>query len=162
MLKKILNLIFCLLFICVLSGFAKVLQGTVAIDVPEDFYGTWRVSSVLVDTNSPGNFKKKNADLWNISKKNDVITLSNPFSGAKSSVNVDYANANTVKFSTRGNYDNKILIDEVEIHLDNDKFTGINIITLETHSDIDNRIVKTVKAKYTLKGDRIATMGIGE
>ena len=142
--------------------FAEVIKGGVAYEVPVNFFGTWRVSSVLTDTDSPGNFKTKNSDIWNLYQKGDVITLTNPFSRATSSVNVDYANQNIVKFSTKGNFDGKILTDTVEITIVGEEFTGTNTIVLETLSNIDNTVVKTATAIYKLKGEKIAGMSIGE
>lgn len=158
--KKLILLL--VLFISSAVVFAEVIKGGVEYDVPVDFFGTWRVSSVLVGTDSPTNFKSKNSDVWNIYKKGDVITLTNPFSRATSSVNVDYANQNIVKFSTKGNFDGKILTDTVEIIINGDEFTGTNVIVLDTLSNIDNTVIKSISAKYKLKGEKIAGMSIGE
>ena len=142
--------------------FAEVLTGGVEYVVPVDFWGTWRVSSVLIDTDSPDNFKNKNNDIWNLYQRDNVITLTNPFSGATSSINVDFVNDNVVKFSTKGNFDGKILTDTVEIAISKNEFEGINTIVLETLSNVDNTVIKTATAIYRLKGDKIAGMSIGE
>lgn len=147
---------------CSLSVFAEVLKGGIEYQVPTDFFGTWRVTSIRVETNSPQNFRQKNTDIWNLSKQGDVITLTNPFSKATASVNIDYANKNVVKFSTEGNYDNKVLTDTVELTLSEDKFIGVDTITLETLSNVDNSVIKTVSATYKLTGEKIAGMSIGE
>ncbi len=158
--KKLLVLLFLLLSSVVV--FAETLKGGIEYEVPVDFFGTWRVSSVLIDTDSHGNFKTKNNDIWNLYQKGDVITLKNPFSGAISSVNVDFVNNNVVKFSTKGNFDGKILTDIVEITISKDEFEGTNIIVLETLSNVDNTVIKTATATYRLKGEKIAGMSIGE
>ena len=128
--------------------------------VPTAFFGTWRVKSTLIETDSPANFKKENVDIWNLSKQGSVINLENPFSGASASITLDYAGTDAIRFSRKGNYDSRILTDTVELHLDKDKFTGINTLTLETLSDIDNSVIKRVSAKYSLKGEKIAGTNI--
>lgn len=143
-------------------GYSEVLSGSISYEVPSSFYGTWRVSSVMIDSDSPSNFKKKSSDIWNLYHRNGVITLTNPFSGATSSVNINYVNQNFVKFSSSGNFDGKILTDTVEITIDNDEFFGINTIVLDTLSNVDNKIIKSAKATYRLKGEKIAGMSIGE
>ena len=158
--KKLLVLIVLLLSSAVV--FAEVLTGGIEYEVPVNFFGTWRVSSNLIDTDSPGNFKARNNDIWNLYQKGNVITLTNPFSGATSSVNVDFVNNNVVKFSTKGNFDGKILTDTVEITISKNEFEGTNIIVLETLSNVDNTVIKTATATYRLKGEKIAGMSIGE
>lgn len=124
--------------------------------VPPAFFGTWRVSSLLKSTDSPSTFKKNNIDIWNLSKQGDVVTLSNPFSGANASITLTYADANAIKFAKNDKYDGKILTDTVELNLDNDKFSGVNTLLLETLSDVDNSVIKSVTATYVLKGEKIA------
>ena len=91
---RILAVLICLMFpVCNVQANEGAFQvGVSYIDyVPSDFFGTWRVKSVLVETNSPSNFKQKNLDIWNISKNGNVINIRNPFSGAQASVNLNYA-----------------------------------------------------------------------
>lgn len=124
--------------------------------VPPVFFGTWRVSSTLSSTDSPATFKKHNVDIWNLSKEGDVVNLSNPFSGASASITLTYAEANTIKFTKKDKYDGKILTDTVELNLNEDKFSGVNTLLLETLSDVDNSVIKSITATYTLKGEKIA------
>src|SRR5574344_130564 len=103
------------LFITGISVFAQegvVLKGGVSIDkVPKTLYGEWRVSSRLLSTNNYSIFKDSSVDLWNLSRVGNVITLDNPFSGAKASIVVDKVEGNLIKFKKTGNYDGKILLD---------------------------------------------------
>ena len=101
-------------------------------------------------------FKKNNVDIWNLSKEGNVVNLSNPFSGANASITLIYANQNVIKFTKKDNFNGKVLTDTVELNLNNDKFSGINIILLETLSDIDNSVIKSETATYSLEGERIA------
>lgn len=163
-LKIILSFFFILNFTLFTNSQARqndnVFEAGISIVVPNSFFGVWRVQSSLIDTNSPSNFKKNNLDLWNISKDLDVINLSNPFSGASASIDIKSVNGNTIVFTKKGNYDNKILTDTVEITLNEDKFTGKNNLRLETLSDIDKSVIKTAEAEYQLKGEKIAGMNI--
>ena len=131
----------------------KVLTGYVEM-VPQSFFGTWRIVSKRIDTDNPAYFKEKSLDLWNLSKSFDVITLSNPFNGARAEIKLDRVETNYIVFTKKGKYDNKILTDTVEIMLDGDSFTGFNTIKLDTYSN--GKIKKSDTAKYSLKGEKIA------
>lgn len=124
--------------------------------VPSVFFGTWRVASKLTSSDSPANFKKENIDIWNLSKDGNVVNLSNPFSGANASITLTYAEQNIIKFTKKNKYEGKILTDTVELNLNGNEFSGINTILLETISDIDNTVIKSVTATYSLQGEKIA------
>lgn len=128
--------------------------------VPKAFYGTWRVKSTLESSNSEGTFKGNSVDLWNLSKQGDVITLENPFSGAKASITVDEANDKLIKFKKNGLFDNKKLTDIVQLNLNGDSFSGTNYLILDTVSGIDKSIIKTERATYKLMGEKISGSSI--
>ena len=142
----------------------KTLSAGVSLteSVPVSLMGTWRVASVLKDTDSPVNFKKTGVDIWNLSKVGDVINLSNPFTGATASISVSYVNKNTVKFSKVGNYDRQKLTDTVEITIEDDKFSGVNHLKLETLSEADNSVTNVKTATYVLRGEKISGTSILE
>lgn len=125
-------------------------------EIPKAFFGSWRVTAKLVDTNSYGTFKPQSADLWNLSRVGDKITLSNPFSGANAEISVKTVEGNLVVFSKRAPYDNKVLTDTVTIRLSGNSFSGINYLTLESYSLVDNHLMKTEHAKYTIKGEKFS------
>ena len=129
-------------------------------EVPPALMGTWRVAAALKSTDSPTNFKKTSVDIWNLSRNNDVINLSNPFTGATASINVSYVNKSTIKFTKVGDYDNQKLTDCVEITLSGDKFVGVNTLTLVTYSRNGNAVVSTKTATYALTGAKISGAGI--
>lgn len=128
--------------------------------LPEMFFGTWRVSSHLVSTNTPSKFKHDGVDLWNLSRENNVITLSNPFSGANAEISLQYVEGNKIRFTKKGDYDNMKLTDTVEIELSKDNFTGSNKLLLETLSAVDNSVIKTGIAVYNLRGEKISGSSI--
>ena len=129
---------------------------SLAEQIPVGFMGTWRVSAKLKTTDSPQNFKQTSVDIWNLSKKGDVINLSNPFNGASASVRVDYVEGNLIRFTKVGNYDNKKLTDTVDLKLNGNTFTGINTLVLETFSTYDNSLIYKDTALYILKGEKIS------
>ena len=135
-----------------------VLKAGVSLDaiVPDVFFGSWRVKSAIIESDSSGFFKQNNVDLWNIFKNDDVITLENPFSGARASITLREVKDNKVVFEKVGFYNNQKLIDIVELYLDKNSFKGYNYIKLITISDVDGHILKTINAKYSLYGDKIS------
>ncbi len=125
-------------------------------EIPKSFFGSWRVKATLADTNSYGTFKPASTDMWNLSRTGDKITLSNPFSGANAEISVKTVEGNLIVFSKRAPYDNKILIDTVTLRLDKTTFSGVNDLTLESYSLVDNHLMKTEHAKYIIKGEKIS------
>lgn len=164
--KNIYKFIIMIMAIFVLGGVqvsdcAETQQGGMVLKasvtkVPDSFFGTWRVASQIIDTDSPVTFKQKSLDLWNLSRTNDVITLSNPFNGANADITIDRVNENYIVFRKTGKYGGKVLTDIVEIRLNGDTFTGFDSLQLDTYSDVNGKIIKTETAKYSIKGERIA------
>ena len=135
----------------------KILSAGVSVnDVPKAFFGSWRVTAKLDDSNSYGTFKPASIDFWNLSRIGDKITLENPFTGAKAEISLRTVEGNVVVFSKKAPYDNKMLTDVVTIRLSNNEFNGINDLTLESFSLVDNHLMKTEHAKYIIKGEKIA------
>ena len=124
--------------------------------VPQAIYGSWRVVSKRVDTDSPAIFKSEGIDLWNLSLENDVINLSNPFSGASAKIEIKNVDGNTVTFTKKGKYGNKILTDTVTINIQADKFEGSDRLKLDTISDVSGKIIKSEMAIYSVKGEKIS------
>ncbi len=152
---------FLLIFIVLLIGsigFTEPLKAGISkIDMlPDDFFGSWRVVAKIDKQSGSTNFKPNMIDLWNLSRKGDVINLNNPFTGASASVKLDYVEGNIIRFTKIGDNDNKKLTDTVDLKLNGDTFTGINTLKLETFSTYDNSLIKTDTALYILKGEKIS------
>lgn len=142
---------------CVFAEENYTLKTGISIDkVPKDFYGTWRVSSKLLSTNSEGLFKENSVDLWNLSRTDNVITLDNPFSGAKASITLSSVDGRAIKFKKTGDYDGKKLTDTVQLVLEKDTFKGVNNLKLDTISTLDGKVIKTEWATYNLTGEKIS------
>lgn len=134
-----------------------VLKAGVSIDkVPKDLYGTWRVTSKRLSTNSEGIFKNSSVDLWNLSRSGDVITLDNPFSGAKASIVINHIQNRSIKFKKIGDYEGKKLTDTVQITLEKDTFKGVNNLKLDTFSEVDGGVIQTQWAVYSIFGEKIS------
>ena len=149
-------LLFFISVICCSASFAHnettVLSGEVTM-IPRTFYGTWRVVSSKFDSDS-NIFKEKSLDIWNLSRTGNVISLCNPFNGAKAEITIERVEANDIVFTKTGNYGKKILTDKVELSIDNDSFTGTNTIKLDSYSD--GKLIKTETATYKIRGEKIA------
>lgn len=141
---------------------AAVLEAGVSVDeIPEALFGSWRVSAKLDDTNSYSSFKPQSIDFWTLSRVGDVLKLDNPFSGANAEVSIKTVEGNLVVFSKKLAYDgNKILTDTVTLRLNENEFSGINNLTLESFSLIDNHLMKTETARYIIKGEKISGSSI--
>lgn len=141
---------------------AEPLKAGVSIDsVPDTFYGSWRVVAKIDKQKGETYFKPIAIDFWNLSRQGNVINLTNPFTGASASVNVDYVEGNLIRFTKIGSYDgNKKLTDTVDLKLQGDTFTGINTLTLETFSNFDNSLIRKDSAIYILKGEKVSGQSI--
>lgn len=153
-----------LLLIFGLSVNAETLKAGVSIDnVPNYFYGSWRVVAKVDKQTGNVNFRPQTVDIWNLSRNGDVINLNNPFTGASASVKLDYVDGNIIRFTKSGEYDNnKKLTHTVDLKLTGDTFTGVNYITLETFSNFNNSLIKKDTAIYILKGEKISGSSITE
>lgn len=159
----------CILFVMImfiLSSSAEegyTLSAGVSInDVPKTLFGSWRIIAKLEDSNSYGTFKPQSADMWTLSRVGDIITLSNPFTGATAEITVRAVEGNLVVFSKKAPYDNKMLTDTVSIRIDKNSFSGINTLTLESFSLVDGHLLKTENARYLIKGEKISGENIIE
>ena len=141
-----------------LSAQATVIEAGVSIDhVPKALFGSWRVSAKLDKTNAPYSFKPQSIDFWELSRIGDTIKLNNPFSGANAEISVQTVEGSLIVFSKRLPYDgNKVLTDTVTIRLQENKFTGINTLRLESFSLIDNHLMKTETATYNITGEKLS------
>ncbi len=146
------------MFFAIQTAQAAVLEAGVSIEeIPPAFFGSWRVRATLENTNSYSTFKPQSMDFWNLSKVGDRVVLDNPFSGANAEISVQTIEGNLVVFSKKLPYDgNKVLTDTVTLRLGENEFSGINSLTLESYSLVDNHLMKTETAIYQIKGEKIA------
>lgn len=155
--KKLFILLLILLTGGVVTAEDFTLKAGVSVnDIPKAFFGSWRVTAKLEDTNSYGTFKPQSIDFWTLSRAGDKVTLSNPFSGANAEVSLKTVEGNLIVFSKKAPYDNKMLTDTITLRLSDNTFSGINTLSLESFSLVDNHLMKTETARYVIKGEKIS------
>ena len=146
-------------FFSVTNVFAEefTLKAGVSVnDIPKAFFGSWRVIAKLEDSNSYGTFKPQSIDFWTLSRVGDKVTLSNPFTGANAEVSLKTVEGNLIVFSKKAPYDNKMMTDTITLRLSDNNFSGINTLSLESYSLVDNHLMKTETARYVIKGEKIS------
>ena len=163
MINMLKNFFILFLLLIGISVSAKTLTSGVSMvgNIPNSFYGNWRVIAKIDKQSGSVYFKPNTVDFWNLSRNGDVINLNNPFTGASASVKLDYVDGNIIRFTKTGEYDgNKKLTDTVDLKLTGDTFSGVNYLTLETFSTYDNSLIKKDTAIYILKGEKISGTSI--
>lgn len=142
--------------VCSTAMATTIKAGVSVEEIPKGFFGSWQVSAQLEKTSNYSTFKPQSKDLWNLSRVGNVITLENPFTKAHAQIDIKQTEGNVIVFSKTSSYDNKILTDTVTIRLNGNTFGGYNDIVLETVSLHDGHILKVERAKYLLKGQKLA------
>lgn len=101
--------------------------------VPKGFFGTWKIESVMMYSNNKEMFNEVTTDFWNLSKVGDVITLTNPLSGAEASVTVDEVQGNQIKFSHVTKGKNAKMTESPTLTLNGENFYGTDKIVIEKY-----------------------------
>ena len=154
--KRVIGL---LLGIClsVLVVRSYTIEAGVSVDkIPKTLFGAWQVEGQLIETNSARTFKPTSMDLWNLYRVGNVLTLENPFNGAKAEVGLKSTEGNLVVFTKTSDWDNRVLRDIVSIRIEKDTFSGINDVSLETLSIYDGHVLKKETARYRITGKKLS------
>ena len=119
----------------VLPANSMVLQAGVSLSeqVPDGFFGSWKITSVMTYSSNPKIFNETTTDYWNLSKVGDVITLTNPVSGAKASVTVEEVKGNRITFSHEIKGRNGKMIETPSLTLNGENFHGTDKIVIEKY-----------------------------
>ncbi len=101
--------------------------------VPQGFFGSWKITSEIISTNNKKMFNETSTDYWNLSKVGDVITLTNPVSGAEASVTVEDVKGNKITFThvTKGR--NAKMTETPTLTLNGENFSGTDKIVVEKY-----------------------------
>jgi len=162
--KKLFLIITCFLTLTVLSVFAEgtVIQGGVSLSdqIPKGFFGTWHIASIQTFTSNPMLFTGAGTDFWNLSKVGDVITLSNPVSGATASVTIEEVNGNQIKFVRTSENQSEKVIETPTLILDGENFYGTDKIVIEKYKF--GELVGTDTVEYRIKAKKISGNSAGE
>ncbi len=167
--KKFL-LFFLIFFGSLLNANAMSLQGGVSESViNKGFFGTWHVTSKIIESNSSSEFNALSVHIWNLSGYGNVLILENQFSGARSEIKVEKAidgpnggmDGSLLKFrrtQEKGDGANKIILTETpEITLQGDIFKGFDTFFIEKYKD--GVLYKKEVVKYKIVGQRIIGNG---
>lgn len=136
-----------------------VIQGGVSLSnqVPKGFFGTWKVTSTQIYTNNPDLFTDRSTDYWNLSKQDDVITLSNPVSGATASVTVSDVKNNQITFTRSKKDRNENVTETPTLTLKGENFSGTDRIVIEKYKF--GELVKTDIVEYKIEAVRVSGAG---
>ena len=154
------GLIFLIVLSLCLPVFSETLiRGGVSLSdqVPKGFYGTWKVTSVQTYTNNPALFTERSTDYWNLSKDDDVITLSNPVSGAIASVTVKAVKNNQITFTRRKKDRNENVTETPTLTLNGENFSGTDRIVIEKYKY--GELVSTDIVEYKIDAVKISGDG---
>ena len=134
----------------------KLSAGISIDEVPKALYGSWRVVAKLSETDNYATFKPQSVDMWTLSRVGNQITLSNPFSGANATISLQTVEGNLVVFSKKSPYGDKMLTDTISLRLNDNTFSGINTLLLESFSHVDKHSLSKERATYLIKGEKIS------
>lgn len=133
-----------------------VLQAGVSLSdqVPKALFGTWKITSKMTYSNNPDMFNEKSIDFWNLSKSGDVITLTNPISGAQASVTVEDVNGNQVKFTHVTKNKTAKMTETPTLRLNGENFSGTDKIIVEKYKD--GKIISKDTVIYSIIAEKIS------
>lgn len=140
----------------------KVIQGSVSMvdSIPSEFFGSWKVTSVQTFNNNPRLFAPFSIDYWNLSKADNVITLTNPESGASASVFVNEVNGNTVKFTRTSITKNEKVTETPIITIRGENFYGTDKIRIETYKY--GQVVRVEVIEYSLTAQKLSGASVNK
>lgn len=138
------------------KGTNMVLRAGVSLSdkVPQGFFGTWRIRSTITYTNNKDMFNEITTDFWNLSKVGDVITLTNPVSGAEASVTVEDVKGNQIKFTHTTKSKNAKMIETPTLTLNGENFYGTDKIVIEKYKYGEK--ISTDVVVYSIKAQKIS------
>ncbi len=134
LLKKLLILLTLMVLTCSTVESMTLKAGvSLSNQVPKGFFGSWQIKSTMTYSNNKEIFNEESTDYWNLSKVGDVITLSNPLSGAEASVTVEEVKGNQIKFTHITEGKNAKMIETPTLTLNGENFSGTDKIVLEKY-----------------------------
>ena len=157
--KRPVVLILMIICFCMPVFSETVIRGGVELSdmVPKGFFGTWKVTSVQTYTNNPMLFTERSTDYWNLSKEGDVITLSNPVSGAVASVTVNEVRGDSITFTRKKKDRNENVTETPTLTLKGEKFFGTDRIVIDKYRY--GELVSTDIVEYRIDAVRVSGDG---
>lgn len=126
--------------------------------VPAGFFGSWKVMAVRVQTSNNDMFSPYSVEIWNLSKTNDVITLTNPISGATASITVKDTTSDTFTFQRVTGDSKETVTETAKLTLNGDSFIGCDTMVVKYYKN--GNIIKTENVAYNLKAYKISGAAI--
>ncbi|MBQ7450712.1 hypothetical protein IJS77_04780 [bacterium] len=130
----------------------QVITGTVSLieNVPDGFYGTWKVVSVQTYSNNPFMFNSTSVDVWKLEKRNNNLILTNPESGATATVTLEDVQNNTIKFVRKSDTPYEKVVETPEITLSGENFFGTDTIVINKYKN--NTYIGKEVVQFKVKG----------
>lgn len=134
----------------------KVFNANISVskDLPEEIYGEWRVASQTIETNNPDYRENIGLDNWIFARSGDKVTISNPKSGATSTITVNEVVGNKAKFTREKVTEDYIETENLEVIIEGAKFSGTDTQIIK-HLNKD-KTYKTDVVKYRVVGKKIS------
>lgn len=125
-------------------------------ELPQELYGTWSVTSVVIESNQSDYFRGKVSDIWTLQKNQKKITLTNPSTGATASITVDEVQGKTATFTRTADNGKEKEYEQVKITVDKDRFWGSDTIKIDYFNNKGKYLFTSV-VKYDVSGKKISS-----
>lgn len=154
--KKILSVIISFIFLCLNSALAIVIEGNISMTdkVPIELYGSWKVEAICTKTTNKMLFENNSIDIWTLARNGDIVTLTNPLSGARADISVNDVKGKTVKFMKKSKYVDEESVETPILTLQGDNFTGVDKINIRTLKN--GKLIREDYVEYQIKGTKIS------
>ena len=121
--------------------------------LPNGLYGSWEVVSIQTYTNNKKLSAPIGIDYWNIYRTNDVLTLENPQTNAKASVEVQAVKNNQITFIRTAKKENEDVIETPTITIVGEDFWGTDKMVMKKYKD--GSLIRTDVVEFTIRGRKI-------
>ena len=130
----------------------QLITGSVSLveNMPEGFFGTWKVLSVQVYSNNPFMFNSTSVDIWKLEKRNNNLILTNPESGATAMVTLKEVQNNTIKFIRTSDTPYEKVVETPHITLNGENFYGPDTIVINKYQN--NTFIGKEVVQFKVKG----------
>ena len=152
--KLLFTTIFFIFTTCLCNAITLQTGISLTENVPQGFFGTWKVKSILTYSNNKEIFNEKTTDYWNLSKQNNVITLNNPLSGATATVTLNDVKNNQITFTHTSKNKNAKMTETPTLTLNGENFYGTDKIIVERYKN--GELISTDIVIYKITATKIS------
>jgi hypothetical protein len=140
----------------------NMIKGGVSLsdELPAEFFGAWKVTGRLTATNRTDLFKKKSNDIWVLQKNNDVITLTNPATGASSSITLSDIKGKTASFERKKITEENVEYERPQITIEGENFYGTDEFVMEEYKN--GKLVNRDTVTYEITGQKLSGLAINK